>query len=1215
MGRFYKAAVKIILIVLLSVFTLQAQSIWDVPEEVAEQKHYKRYEWFFRQRSAPYDSIPVYYHNEQKRSEITRYQTENIESTLDWTSVGPGGIQSTFPTHWDNCTGRIRALAIHPTDPNTVYIGAASGGLWKTTDGGTTWNSMSSTFQSISFGAIAIDPSNPNVVYAGTGEWRYSFSKTMAYGDGMYKTTDGGATWTHIINGFGQQTHFSDIIVDPANSNYVYASLAGGNWFTWSLSNEGVWRSTDAGTTWNRVSTVNDPFDLGVTGSLGVVYAAFGGARTSGGFYVSTDFGVTWTQKNTGLPTASTIGRMQIAESMSVTYAVVYLTSSSTVAYKTTNAGTSWSQIAVGNQLGGSYDGSSWSDQGSYDLCIAKKPTNNNEVFIGNIEIHKSTDGNSFSPVRITGGTGAWDSPMHVDYHIIKYAPSNNDYIYVGCDGGVYRSTDGGANWESLNNNLTTIQFYRMASHPSDTNQIFGGAQDNGCYRTLDKGASDWQLVSTGDGMSCFYDHTNPNIVYFSTQYGGLKKSTNGGVPWGFTSIKPTFVSSASWLVPFFQHPTNANILYTAAEEVYRSTNGGSSWTQITSALSNPSALNTMAMNPVDPNNMITAASDSYDDTPDVFVSTNAGFNWTDITANIPGTQRYIPRVYCDPNDANTMYVVKSGYGSGKLYKSSDLGATWSDISGDLPDIPTSALFVDPDIPNNLYIGNDFGVYLSTNGGTNWVRQGNGMPYVVVMDFNYLNISGKRILRAATYGASAFQAYLPDVAAVTLTSPNGGEAWEEGTQHVITWNSTGVSNVDIDYSTNNGSTWTSVTTNYPAAGGTYTWTLPDTPSDQCLVKITDASNSSLLSTSGQFAIYRSVSVPYASGWNLLGLPLDELNNDPAVVFPSATSSAYGYTSSYYTMSSLLMGEGFWLQFASGGTEPVQGVSDAPGTVNVSSGWNIISGYDYVCPTADISSVPSGIISTNFYNYNGSYNIAAQIEIGKGYWIKCSQAGTLTLPSSKLTKSEPRFAVDGNWPALVITDAAGNSTTLYISEEAASSGNFSLPPLPPEGLFDVRFGSDALAAGLQGFELIKLQGAQYPVTIRSNGAEITLRDGLNGTFINTALSDGDEVTIGNRGIMTLQIGSAEIPVAYELFQNYPNPFNPETNIKFALPEEAKVEITVYNQLGETVERITNEVFQAGYHSIQWNAARYASGVYFYRITTDNFTDIKKMMLLK
>ena len=767
-----KSALFASLILFIDLSYPQYASAWDqIPQDVKERNFFKRYEWFYRQRAFPYDTVSTFtYFSEfrkekQKIDELGELEVNNLQ----WSQIGPSGIISGFPAHWGQMSGRIRGIAVHPTDPNTVYIGVAAGGIWKTTNGGSSWTNIGDNLASLSYGAIAIDQNNPNNVYAGAGEILYSFSTIVYDGQGLFKSTNAGSTWTQITNGFGNVTHFGDLEVSPHNSNHIFAALGSGYYYRGNLGNEGIWRSTDGGINWTRTLFVVDAFDVIIhpTNST-LVYAAAGGAVTSGGFYVSFDGGINWSQSNTGLPAANTIRRMQISlctSSPSIIYGIIYDGSGTPKAYKSLNGGLSWGQISVGTQLGGNYGGG-WSDQGGYDLCIAVNPNNVNQVFAGNIELHQSTNGSTFSPKRITGGTTAWDCPSHTDLHRIVFAPSNSNVIYIGCDGGIYKSTDSGNNWSSANSGIETIQFYRLASHPTKHDTLLGGAQDNGNFRTLIGGSSPWDFVSTGDGMECFFDHTVPTTVYFSTQNGSLNKSTNSGT----TS---TWLGSVNgnWLTPFFMHPQNNQWLYTANNSVLRSTNGGTSFTTIANNVSPVDMINTMSQNPGNPLNMIFAGSGWFTSNPVVKRSTDGGFTWTDITGSIPGTPRYISRVLCSPTVSNTMFVVRSGFSVGnKIYMSTDIGVTWTNISGNLPDVPHNDIFVDPMHSNHFYAANDFGVYRTTDGGVTWQREGLGMPFVPVMDFSYGVSDGNRYLRAATHGRSAFETDLDNIVPVELTS-------------------------------------------------------------------------------------------------------------------------------------------------------------------------------------------------------------------------------------------------------------------------------------------------------------------------------------------------------------------------------------------------------------------------------------------------------------
>jgi photosystem II stability/assembly factor-like uncharacterized protein len=766
----------------------QSNSHWDrIPEQVKERKPFKRFEWFYRQRALPFDTIPSYALEQARSIEKKKYRFRSPQSMaldVSWTPLGPSGVVSTFPSQWGVVSGRVRAIAVHPSDPNTLYIGVASGGIWKSTDGGSTWLDIGVDLASLTFGAIAIDPNDPNILYAGAGESMRYFNLNTYNGRGLYKSTDAGTSWTHITNGFGTYTFFSALKVDPTNSDYIYAALGSGYWLG-GPSNEGLWRSTDAGITWTRTLNVNDAFDVFPHPTEpGRVYAATGGGATSGsapGFYISTNHGATWTASNTGMPTLSTIGRMQIglpASSPSTIYALMYFESDQMRLYKSTNNGTAWSAVS----------GTFSSGQGWYDLLLGVNPNDPNEVYIGDAELRRSTNGGStFSYV----GGSYWNQATHVDLHYMVFALSNPNIRYLGCDGGIYASTDAGATWVNRNTGLPTLQYYRISSHPTDENILVGGAQDNGLFKTTNGGSGTWPLISTGDGMESFFDYANGDTVYTSTQVGSLYKSTTGGNYGTFSSITPTgqwSMQPKAWTVPFFIHPTNNLVLYTASTRPWRSMNGGATWSALTSSAVTSVAINSMAQSPSNANNMILTGSE-YTQTPTVHVSTNGGTSWTNVTSNIGGSARYIARVVSHPTQANTMFVVRSGFSPGnKIYRTTNLGSTWENITNDLPDVPHNDLFIDPLNTDVMYTGNDLGVYRSTNAGLNWVRQGDGMPYVPAIDFSYFNSGGTRLLRVATHGRSAYQTVLEIPPSVpTLASPGDGAVGED-TVVTFAWN-------------------------------------------------------------------------------------------------------------------------------------------------------------------------------------------------------------------------------------------------------------------------------------------------------------------------------------------------------------------------------------------------------------------------------------------
>ena len=352
----------------------------SIPEQVKARKSFKRVEWFNTQRAWPYDTIPVIQYSNEMSREIKKVKSNTSKGNEDmaWTSIGPSGQQSII-SNWGKVSGRAKTIAVHPSDPMTLYIGAAHGGIWKTTDGGQTWLDIGQDLASLSFGAIAIDPNNPETIYAGSGEVCYFLGYIGFDGKGIFKSTDGGNSWNQITNGIGNITSFGDLAVSPFNSNVVLAALASGNYYSGDLPNEGLWKSSDAGEHWQRTLAVQDAFDIAFhPADANIVYAVVGGGNSDAGFYISTDQGTTWTQSNNGLPPNSSLHRLQVDVSKSnpgIIYTVIFDAGTmSTKAYKSVNDGQNWSQISPGTNLGGY--GGGWYDQGFYDLCIAVDPEN-----------------------------------------------------------------------------------------------------------------------------------------------------------------------------------------------------------------------------------------------------------------------------------------------------------------------------------------------------------------------------------------------------------------------------------------------------------------------------------------------------------------------------------------------------------------------------------------------------------------------------------------------------------------------------------------------------------------------------------------------------------------------------------------------------------------------------------------------------------------------
>ena len=344
-------------------------------------------------------------------------------------------------------------------------------------------------------------------------------------------------------------------------------------------------------------------------------------------------------------------------------------------------------------------------------------------------------------------------------------------------------------------------------------------------------------------------------------------------------------------------------------------------------------------------------------------------------------------------------------------------------------------------------------------------------------------------------------------------------------------------------------------------------------------------------------IYKGVSsiVDVNNEWNMISVPLLAEDMSLSNLFPTATSLAYGFEGSYVTEDTLVGGKGYWLKFD--GNQQVQIYGSRMGdTVPLETGWNMFGAYEEDIPISQITTTPPGIIATYFFGYNNGYYIADTLNSGQGYWVRVTQDGVLNLNSGGLIKDgeQEQFAeIDKNWGKIKITDNKGKSITLYAAEEEIESNFYELPPMPPTGIFDARFSSGRIVEDLSSEQIIQISSDNYPITIKAEGINITIRDRINGELLNEELKNGEEIRITNNKITSIEVTgriTGGLPISYELYQNYPNPFNPSTTIKFAVPKESDVNLSIYNVLGELVSTLVNEEMKPGYYEYEFNASQ-------------------------
>ncbi|GAB4374280.1 MAG: exo-alpha-sialidase [Calditrichia bacterium] len=714
-------------------------------------------DWFYLQRAYPEKTLDL--EAWRAAQEQARYFRENISlENLFWQEAGP-----------TNIGGRITALAAHPQQPQTIWAGAADGGVWKSNNGGGEWIPVFDFAPSLSIGALAIDPNDPNIVYVGTGEANASGDSYP--GDGIYRTIDGGVHWDYL--GLPQSYYIGRIAINPQNSNTIFVAATG---LLFGKNPErGIYRSHDGGANWQRVLFISDStagIDVVINPQdTTIIYAAIwerirrpwnrqAGGITSG-IYKSVDGGNTWqqlTQAN-GLPANSpTIGRIGLSISPTnpdVLYAI-YADHPGYFAgvYKTTNGGQNWARVNDG-ALSNLFSSFGW-----YFGQIYVDPVDPNTVYALGVDHYKSGNGgNSWSEI-------AWQT--HVDHHAIWVDPNNTSKVIIGNDGGIFLSNNGGSSFQKVLN-LPLSQFYAMTVDYNNPERRYGGTQDNGTLRTMTGQINDWERIYGGDGFYVIVDPTNSNVIYAEYQYGGLGKSTNGGLNFNPATSGINSSDRRNWMVPVVMDPNNPNTLYYGTFRVYRTTNAASNWTSISPDLSNgpyPGGLNFGTITTITVANSNSNVIYAGTDDGNVWVSNDYGNTWMNRSSQLPN--RWITRVAVDPSDENTVLVSYSGYKYneyiGYVYKSNDMGLTWIDITNNLPQAPINVVIVDPAYTDSYFVGTDVGVFFTVDGGQNWHMVGNNLPNSVVADLVLHHPT--RTLTAATHGRSMYKINIANITEV-----------------------------------------------------------------------------------------------------------------------------------------------------------------------------------------------------------------------------------------------------------------------------------------------------------------------------------------------------------------------------------------------------------------------------------------------------------------
>jgi len=703
---------------------------------------------------------------------ITAYQRHlNMKKNslfrhLPWQFLGP-----------TNISGRMTDIAVcSPRGKSyTIYAATASGGVWKTDNEGTTWEPIFENGPSTAFGDIAIAPSNQNILWIGTGE--QNIFRSSNCGAGVFKSLDGGKTWQHM--GLENTLTIARIIIHPKNPDIVYVASPGHEWT--NNRERGVFKTTDGGKTWEKILYINEK-----TGATDIVmdpsdpntlYAAtwqrirkkWNDPRnekgyTGSGIYKTTDGGKTWRPINKGLPEARYRGRIGIdlcAAKPNVIYAFIdnyeivresYGEESDAygrpkggvirgaTVYRSDNSGETWTRVSEYNKymedLSGTY--------GWVFGQIKVDPVNENKVYVMGLFLNISEDG---------GKTYRTLDGMHMDHHGLWIDPENTDYLVNVNDGGLAISYDGGKNWRTFYNNFPVVQFFNVSFDMDTPFHVYGSVQDHGSYRgvvDLSKGrnfihAAEWENAPGGEGSCHAIDPTDPNIVYSAGFYGHI---TRTNIETGeSTNIYPQIKEGepklrGQWLAPFIISPHNPRILYFGTQYLYRSLDRGDKWERISKDLTynDPKKIGDI------PYQTIFSISESplkfgliYAGTDDgrAFVTKDSGVHWTEITKGLP-KGKWVAELVASKYDQATVYMAQNGKRDDEftpyIWKSTNYGKDWQDISSNIPAGPVNVIKEDPKNPNVLYVGTDWGVYVSIDKGRSWNTLADNLPVTFVHD-------------------------------------------------------------------------------------------------------------------------------------------------------------------------------------------------------------------------------------------------------------------------------------------------------------------------------------------------------------------------------------------------------------------------------------------------------------------------------------------------
>ncbi len=656
-------------------------------------------------------------------------------AVLNWVERGPA-----------NFGGRTRAIIVHPDNSDIWWAGAVGGGIWKTTDAGATWTSQTDNMPIISVTCMDICKNSPDVLYAGTGEGFYNGDAII--GDGLFKTTDGGASWQQISSTVSNANfrYVNRIVVDPTNPDVLVVA-----------TNSGVYRSNNGGASWaetfnnsNRVQQIIANPDRFNTQFIAV---------NTSGIYKSTNGGQSWNYVSEEITNHYRIEMAIAPTDTNILYASPVDDNSGLLGFfRSPDAGNTW--INYGNStnwLGG---------QGWYDNALVVSPLDPDYIFVGGINIFRvHISGSNMSVSQLTNWYTGTEYPyVHADQHaLVTIKTSQTNFsILAGNDGGVHFSSDAGSNWSEKNNGYNVTQYYDADRHPS-SNEFIGGTQDNGTHRSPADAtaASLWDRVIGGDGFDCAWDKTTPSVVYGTLYYTKIYKSTDGG--YNFTYSNNGMPESSIFHTPLAMDPNNSNKIFTAGDNntVYWTDDAAANWHSV--SISNNNYTRCKIAVSLSNSNIVWAGGTTIY----CNVSTDGGLSFTQINQPSGSPHAWLTGISTHSTKDSTAFLTIGSSGYGKIYRTDDLGQTWTDITNNLPDVPVYTVLVMPFDITEIWIGTDIGLFISYDEGQSW-QINNDIPAVSI---RRLKVVEQEIV-AATHGRGIWSVHRDELAQGPLLAPS-----------------------------------------------------------------------------------------------------------------------------------------------------------------------------------------------------------------------------------------------------------------------------------------------------------------------------------------------------------------------------------------------------------------------------------------------------------